>query len=115
MCKSTTGPNGVSRVSGARGARPLGVRAAFDAGATDHTCTGAIKSVDGREPGEAGLAGAVAGHFGVPAVLLSGDRAATEEALDVSGDLEVAAVKDTSMRSSPRGGWEPPSGLSCRP
>lgn len=62
----------------------------------DHTYTGAIKSIrlNGMELGEAGLAGAVAGHFGVPVVFLSGDRAATEEARAAFGDLEVAAVKE---------------------
>jgi len=62
----------------------------------DHTYTGAIKSIrlNGRELGEAGLAGAVAGSFGVPVVFLSGDRAATAEARGAFGDLEVATVKE---------------------
>lgn len=61
----------------------------------DHTYNSAIKSIrlNGLELGEAGLAGAVAGSFGVPVVFLSGDRAATDEARAVFGDLEVATVK----------------------
>lgn len=71
----------------------------------DHTYTGAIKAIrlNGRELGEAGLAGAVAGHYGVPVVFLSGDRAATEEARAVFGDLEVAAVKEAVGHSAARG------------
>jgi len=71
----------------------------------DHTYTGAIKSIrlNGRELGEAGLAGAVAGHFGVPVVFLSGDRAATEQARAVFGGLEVAAVKEGIGHSAARG------------
>lgn len=71
----------------------------------DHTYTGAIKSVrlNGMELGEAGLAGVVAGHYGVPVVFLSGDRAATEQARAAFGDLEVAAVKEGIGHSAARG------------
>lgn len=71
----------------------------------DHTYTGAIQSVrlNGVELGEAGLAGTVAGHFGVPVVFLSGDRAATDEALAAFGDLEVATVKEGIGRSAALG------------
>lgn len=70
----------------------------------DHTYTGAIKSIslNGMELGEAGLAGTVAGHFGAPAVFLSGDRAATEQAREVFGELEVAAVKEGIGHSAAR-------------
>lgn len=71
----------------------------------DHTYTGALKdvSLDGRSLGEAGLAGVVAGHYGVPVVFLSGDRAATEQARAAFGDLEVAAVKDGIGHAAARG------------
>lgn len=61
----------------------------------DHTYTGPIKSIalNGMELGEAGLAGAVAGHYGVPVVFLSGDSAATTEARAAFPGLETAAVK----------------------
>jgi len=70
----------------------------------DHTYTGAIKAIrlNGRELGEAGLAGAVAGSFGVPVVFLSGDRAATEEARAVFGNPEVVAVKEGIGHSAAR-------------
>lgn len=61
----------------------------------DHTYTGAIKSIrlNGRELGEAGLAGALAGHYGVPVVFLSGDSAAVAEARTDFPGLETATVK----------------------
>lgn len=70
----------------------------------DHTYTGAIESIrlNGRELGESGLAGAVAGHFGAPTVFLSGDRAATQQAREAFGDLEVAAVKEGIGHSAAR-------------
>lgn len=71
----------------------------------DHTYNSAIKSIrlNGMELGEAGLAGAVAGAFGVPVVFLSGDRAATEQARAAFGGLEVAAVKEGIGHSAARG------------
>jgi len=42
---------------------------------------------------ETGLNAAIAGHFGVPVIMLSGDDAIAEEATDLLGDLEVAVVK----------------------
>ncbi len=71
----------------------------------DHTYTGAVKSIrlNGMELGEAGLAGVVAGHYGVPVVFLSGDVAATEQARAAFGDLEVAAVKEGIGHSAARG------------
>ena len=42
---------------------------------------------------ETGLNAAIAGHFGVPVIMLSGDDAIAEEASDLLGDLETAVVK----------------------
>ncbi len=42
---------------------------------------------------ETGLNAAVAGHFGVPIIMLSGDDAIAEEAASLLGDLETAVVK----------------------
>jgi D-amino peptidase len=42
---------------------------------------------------EAGISAAVAGHFGVPVVMLSGDDAIAEEATTLLGDLETAVTK----------------------
>ncbi len=42
---------------------------------------------------EAGLNAAIAGHFGVPVIMISGDDAIVEEARTVLGDVEGAVVK----------------------
>jgi len=42
---------------------------------------------------ETGLNAAIAGHFGVPVIMLSGDDAIAEEASSLLGDLETAVVK----------------------
>ena len=42
---------------------------------------------------ETGLNAAIAGHFGVPVIMLSGDDAIAEEATDLLGELETAVVK----------------------
>ena len=42
---------------------------------------------------ETGLNAAIAGHFGVPVIMLTGDDAIAEEATDLLGDLETAVVK----------------------
>jgi D-amino peptidase len=44
---------------------------------------------------EAGINAAIAGHFGVPVIMLSGDNAIVEEARALLGDLEGAVVKET--------------------
>jgi D-amino peptidase len=43
---------------------------------------------------EAGINAAIAGHFGVPVVMLSGDNAIVEEARALLGDIEGAVVKE---------------------
>lgn len=42
---------------------------------------------------EAGINAAIAGHFGVPVIMVSGDDAAVEETRTVVGDVEGAVVK----------------------
>lgn len=49
--------------------------------------------LNGREHAEAGVSAAIAGHFGVPVVMISGDDAIVEEAGALLGDLEGAVVK----------------------
>lgn len=49
--------------------------------------------LDGREHAEAGVSAAIAGHFGVPVVMISGDDAIVEEARAMLGDIEGAVVK----------------------
>jgi D-amino peptidase len=49
--------------------------------------------LDGRSMPEAGVSAAIAGHFGVPVVMISGDDAAVEEAQALLGDIEGAVLK----------------------
>lgn len=50
--------------------------------------------VNGRKFGEIGQAGAYAGAFGVPVIMVTGDKAACEEARSFFGDIELVAVKE---------------------
>lgn len=47
----------------------------------------------GAPMSEAGLNAAIAGHFGVPVIMISGDDAIVQEAQALLGDLEGAVVK----------------------
>jgi D-amino peptidase len=67
---------------------PRGVRA--------HTMSSANYAavrINGIEMPEAGINAALAGHFDVPIVMISGDDAIVEEAQGLIGDLEGAIVK----------------------
>ncbi len=67
---------------------PRGVRA--------HTMSSANYAavrINGIEMSEASINAALAGHFGVPVVMISGDDAIVEEAQSVIGDIEGAVVK----------------------
>ena len=46
--------------------------------------------------GEYGLNAAVAGHFGVPVLMISGDQTACAQAVELLGSLETAVVKQAS-------------------
>jgi D-amino peptidase len=48
--------------------------------------------------GEYGLNAAVAGHFGVPVILVSGDQTACAQVTELLGNLETAVVKQASGR-----------------
>lgn len=68
---------------------PAGVRA--------HTISSARLAdvrLNGVSVPEAGINAAIAGHFGVPVVMISGDDAAVAEARKIVGDLEGAVVKE---------------------
>lgn len=67
-----------------------------------HTYTGSIFSLrlNGTEVGELGADAALAGHFGVPVGLVTGDRAVCEEAKALLGEVEAVAVKDGVSRSA---------------
>ncbi len=61
-----------------------------------HSWTGDVAEIclNGQVVGETGLNAALAGAFGVPVVLVTGDRAVTEEAHGLLGEIETVAVKD---------------------
>jgi D-amino peptidase len=61
-----------------------------------HTFSGALKHVrlNGREVGEYGLNGAVAGSYGVPVVFVSGDQAFVKEARAFFPNVDALAVKE---------------------
>ncbi len=48
--------------------------------------------------GEYGLNAAVAGHFGVPVIMVSGDQTACAQVTELLGDVETAIVKQASGR-----------------
>jgi D-amino peptidase len=50
--------------------------------------------LNGIAVSEAGLNAAIAGHFGVPVLMISGDDAIVTEARELLGDIEGAVVKD---------------------
>jgi D-amino peptidase len=62
-----------------------------------HTNTGRlIVKLNGNEMPEAGFNGAIAGHFGVPVVFLSGDQTITKQAITLFGPIEAVAVKEAT-------------------
>lgn len=66
------------------------------AGVRAHTMSSANLTglkVNGVEMPEAGVSALIAGHFGVPVVMLSGDDAIAAEAAALLGELETAVVK----------------------
>ena len=65
-------------------------------GIAAHTISGgALMSVriNGMEMTEGGMNALIAGHFGVPVVMISGDEAAVREVSDMLGPIEGAVVK----------------------
>ncbi len=59
-----------------------------------HTFTGRLSvKLNGTVEPEAGFNAAIAGDFGVPVVFLSGDQTIGEEARQILGPIETAAVK----------------------
>jgi D-amino peptidase len=61
----------------------------------DHTWSSKILNVwlNGRVHGEIGINAAMCGYYNVPVVMVTGDQAATSEAIDLLPQVEVAAVK----------------------
>ena len=48
--------------------------------------------------GEYGLNGAVAGHFGVPMIMVTGDQTACAQVVETLGDMETVVVKQATGR-----------------
>jgi D-amino peptidase len=61
-----------------------------------HTMTTKLLDViiNGKKMPEAGINGLIAGHFGVPVVLVSGDQTIARQAKELFGDIETAVVKE---------------------
>lgn len=61
-----------------------------------HTMTTKLLDVviNGKKMPEAGINGLIAGYFGVPVVLVSGDRAIAEQCRELFGDIETVVVKE---------------------
>jgi D-amino peptidase len=74
------------------------------AASLEHTWSGRVVALrlNGREVGEMGLNAALAGAYGVPVVLVTGDRAVTEEARALLGKVETVAVKESITRCAAR-------------
>lgn len=71
----------------------------------DHTYYGRVVyqiMVNGRVLGETGLNAALAGFYGVPVALVTGDEVLVKEARATLGDIETAAVKEAYGRTSAR-------------
>jgi D-amino peptidase len=84
----------------------VGYHAASGTGAAvlEHTWSGHVVELrlNGRLVGETGLNAALAGAYDAPVILVTGDRAVTEEAHALLGKIETVAVKDGVTRSAAR-------------
>ncbi|MFW6135761.1 MAG: M55 family metallopeptidase [Chloroflexota bacterium] len=88
--------------SGVDGALFIGyhARAGTENAVLDHTWSGNVVNLwlNGDVFGETGLNAALSGHFDVPVLMVSGDRAVCQEALALLGDIEAVAVKEGTGR-----------------
>ena len=75
---------------------------AGSSGVLSHTYDGTVASVslNSLAAGEITINSALAGYYGVPVALVSGDSAACREALAVLGGVEAVAVKEPISRYS---------------
>ncbi|HLN61224.1 MAG TPA: M55 family metallopeptidase [Symbiobacteriaceae bacterium] len=74
-------------------------------GVINHTVMGVAVTqlrCNGREIGETGLNAGLAGFYGVPVALISGDNVVAEEAREILGDVETAVVKQAINRHTAR-------------
>ncbi len=96
-----------SMVEGARGADfallvGYHAMAGTTAAIMDHTYSGEIRRVrlNGVAVGETGINAAMIGEWGVPVILVTGDRAVGEEAQALLPWVKTAVVKDAASRRS---------------
>ncbi len=77
-------------------------QAGTESGILDHTFSGRVHQVAINDIplGETGLNASLAGYFGVPVSLVTGDKAVTEEAQRLLGPIEVVAVKEACGRNA---------------
>jgi D-amino peptidase len=77
-------------------------KAGTDGAILNHTLTGAIHNfwINGVLVGESGISAALAGYYGVPVVLITGDDKVAREANDLLGHVETAIVKEGLDRYS---------------
>ncbi len=71
----------------------------------DHTYNGRLVynvRINGNEMGEIGINASLAGHFGVPVVLVTGDKKTTEEALHLLKTVEIVTTKEGIGRLAAR-------------
>lgn len=74
-----------------------------DGGVLNHTYWGSIVNgvrINGRTVGETGINAAVAGYYGVPVALVTGDAAVGAEASALLENVETAVVKTAASRFS---------------
>jgi D-amino peptidase len=78
-------------------------RIGSQAGILDHTWSSVRVAnlwINGRLVGETGLNGSVAGHFGAPVLMISGDQTVAAEAKSFIPEVETVIVKKASSRHS---------------
>ena len=77
-------------------------RSGTGAAILEHTWSGGVVEVrlNGLAVGEMGLNAALAGAYGAPVVLVTGDKAVIEEARTLLGNTETVAVKDGVTRTA---------------
>jgi D-amino peptidase len=77
-------------------------RAGSEYGILDHTWSTNFNNVWLNDilVGEYGLNAALAGYYGVPVIMISGDQTACRQAQELLGNLEIAEVKYASGRHS---------------
>lgn len=74
-------------------------------GVINHTLLGSAVyriTVNGREVGETGINAGLAGHYGVPVAMVSGDNVLAEEARELLGPIETAITKQAIDRHTAR-------------